>query len=152
MDIKIDDTRPYGEVHGEHEHNARWEQDGLLFGADLRVIEATLTDADRARIEKRAKVAAAKVRAETIMREALGEEAPGEIVRIATTAAEANDAEGVDLTEWAAAVNRGESPPIRFDLITAECRKRWNKSPANKKQALRLIASDGATDFGELAA
>lgn len=138
MTRKIDQSRPYGEIHGDW--FAKFEQDGLPFDGTGTLMVDKLTDEQKAALEKMDRLADAKARAEELMREALGEDA-GNLKITTDKEPETGD---VDLRAWA-----NGTKTYQFFQVTKACRERWNKSPANKQQALELIRSDGNFELGE---
>lgn len=136
---KIDPTRPYGEIHGDH--FARFEQDGLPFDGTGTLMIDRLTDEQNDSLARLDRLADAKSRAEAMLREAMGGDADN--LKI-TTDAPTGDTDEIDVVGWAEGTKQ-----YRFDLVAKACRQLWNKAPANKKQALSLIRSKGAADLGE---
>lgn len=137
---KIDPSRPYGEIHGDH--FARFEQDGLPFDGTATLMVDRLTDEQKASLEKMDRLAEAKARAEAMLKEAMGTDAGN--LKITTDPQTVTDGD-VDLQAWAAGTKN-----YQFFQVTKACRALWNKSPANKAQAIELVRSNGNADLGEL--
>jgi hypothetical protein len=142
--LKLDPARPYGEVHGASDW--KFEQDGLPFNPDpdgeLPVLAVEfLTDAQKAWIEKLARIAVAKAEAEKLLAEAAGEAIT---VRIPSKD-DAAGVEKIDLAAW-----RAGKAKYRFEQVAEECRARWSKKPKDGSQARALIDSNGTADLSEL--
>lgn len=141
----LDKTRHFGIVAGHFEegdpmHGALYSQDGFLFDVDGELIEKALSPADRDRMEKVMERNAALAAAKAAFLHVAPNTDPALIDKMITSDALTKPTtEGaIDLVAWA----EGRAS-YRYISVTQEIRKRFNQAPANKSQALEILAEHG---------
>jgi hypothetical protein len=136
----LDRNRAFGEIHGENEFGARFEQDTFLFDATGALIEDAMGDSQRAKLKQLQDQDEAMERAREAFRSVMPDASKEMIDKIINT--EGLNApvieEAIDLAAWAS----GQKQYL-YSKVAAEIRRQFDQSPVNKKQALEILAEHG---------
>jgi hypothetical protein len=141
MTPTLDRNRDYGTVHGDHEHGAAFTQDGFLFDARYEIIEGAMDEEAHGRFlkmqQEREAVEKAKEAFRSFMPDA-DEATISKIINADNLRAPSPADDVIDLEAWA-----NGSKTYLFGRVTKLIREKFNISPANKRQALEILAENG---------
>ena len=137
----LDRSRDFGTIHGDHEHGAQFAQDGFFFDAHDRLIEGALDEDAVKRLAELSKTAEAIEEAKAAFRKLmpnLSDEQVNKAINVENMKPANPNDEEIDLVAWA-----NGSKTYLFGRVTKLIREQFNISPANKLQALEILAENG---------
>jgi hypothetical protein len=141
MSLTLDRNRVYGEIHGEHEHGAKFDQDGFFFDAHGGLIEEAMDDRARDRLEQLQAQDAAIEEARKAFRQIMPDADEATVSKIITAEnlkkADAADEE-IDLEAWGSGRKK-----YLFTKVAQKIRAEYSQSPANAGQAREILAEHG---------
>jgi hypothetical protein len=139
MTPTLDRNRAFAEVHGEH--TARSWQDGFLFDGNDNIMEGEMDEAQVKRFAEMKQQAIAVEKAKAAFREIMPGMDDAQVSKLINIdnlkPVTPNDAD-IDLAAWA----RGDQQVV-FGKVTKLIRETYNIAPANKLQALEILAENG---------
>jgi hypothetical protein len=142
MTPTLDRNRDFGTIHGEHEFGAQFEQDGFFYDATGALIEDAMDSTQRTRFETRQRQDEAFAKARDAFREVMPEATDEQLAKLinqdSLKPANPNDEE-IDLEKW----GMGLQPKVLYSRVAQKIRQVYNQSPANKRQALEILAEHG---------
>jgi hypothetical protein len=142
MTPTLDRSRDYGTVHGDHEYGAHTVQDGFFYDAQDNLIEGAMDEVQVRRLAELREQTDAVAEAKATFRKLMPNMSEADVDKLINVEnlkpANPNDEE-IDLAKWGA----GLQPKVLYSRVAQKIRQEFNQSPANKRQALEILAEHG---------